>query len=106
MSMNEIAKDITTWRISNGFYTPPTLNTENERDLMLGKLMLIASEVGETAEAVRHNDFPNFAEELADIIIRVFDICSTTGIDIEHEVEQKMCSNKQRPFKHNKHCSL
>ena len=36
-------------------------------------LALIASEVGEAVEAVRHNDTSNYLEELADILIRVLD---------------------------------
>jgi len=36
-------------------------------------LALIHSEVSEALEAFRHNDKTNFAEELADILIRVLD---------------------------------
>jgi NTP pyrophosphatase (non-canonical NTP hydrolase) len=38
--------------------------------------------------------------ELADVIIRVLDICSRAGIDIEHAVKQKLAFNLKRPRRH------
>ena len=38
--------------------------------------------------------------ELADIIIRVLDICAAYGIDIEDVVEGKMVYNDTRSFRH------
>lgn len=73
---------------------------------MLGKLMLAVTELSEAAEAVRHNDVPNFREELADTFIRLMDITAACGIDIEHEIESKMDKNWERPIKHGKLCSL
>lgn len=54
--MNKLARQIATWRQAKGFYTPPSLATMDNRDAMLGKLMLVVTEVSEAAEAVRHND--------------------------------------------------
>ena len=41
-------------------------------------------------------------DELADVIIRVLDICGEIGIDIEWHVENKMLYNSKRAFKHGK----
>jgi len=38
--------------------------------------------------------------ELADIVIRVFDICGYYGINLESAIREKMEFNKTRPYKH------
>jgi NTP pyrophosphatase (non-canonical NTP hydrolase) len=38
----------------------------------------------------------NFAEELADTLIRVLDLASGLGIDLDSEVIRKLNKNKQR----------
>lgn len=65
-------------------------------------LMLLVSEVGEAVEALRHKDGDNFKEELADIAIRLGDICGLCDIDLEAEIEKKMKVNESRPRKHGK----
>lgn len=66
------------------------------------RLMLIVSELGEAEEALRHNDWDGFCEELADVVIRIADLCGGLGIDLEKEVLEKMEKNKTRPYKHGK----
>lgn len=63
-------------------------------------LALIHSEVSEALEADRKGDNENFAEELADIVIRVFDLCGSRNIDLGTEIEKKMKKNEQREYKH------
>ena len=92
---------IANWRIGKGFSTPKTIKG-NDADLMLGKLMLVVSEIGEASEAVRKGDIENFKEELADASIRIFDICGTMDIDLELAIELKMQINEQRPIRHGK----
>ena len=46
-------------------------------------LALITSETSETLEAFRNRDYENFNEECADQIIRVLDLMSGLGIDID-----------------------
>lgn len=66
------------------------------------KLALIHGEVSEALEAVRKDDHPNFAEELADVVIRVEDLAGGSGVDLEGEIVRKMAKNKVRPKLHGK----
>jgi len=66
------------------------------------RLMLIVGEVAEAQEGLRHNDRSNFAEELADIVIRVFDLAGGLDINLEVEIIKKMATNALRPYKHGK----
>jgi NTP pyrophosphatase (non-canonical NTP hydrolase) len=63
-------------------------------------LALMHSEVSEALEAFRHNDKENFAEELADILIRVLDCAGGLQIDIGSEVKKKLEKNKTRGVRH------
>jgi NTP pyrophosphatase (non-canonical NTP hydrolase) len=38
--------------------------------------------------------------ELADVFIRLLDVCDIFGIDLEAEYERKMSFNRTRPFRH------
>lgn len=111
-ALNPLAVGVAHWRRSKRFYTPATLDGSEDRDLMLGKLMLVVSEVAEAAEAVRaYEDGPadaliNFEEELADTIIRLMDICGTMGIDIDEAIKTKMMKNWGRPDLHGKSTSI
>lgn len=63
-------------------------------------LALIHSEVSEALEADRKGDVENFKEELADIVIRVFDLCGSRNIDLGKAIEEKMLKNEGREYKH------
>ena len=91
-SINDIAKRIVTWRISQGFMTT--------KENMLGKLMLVVTECAEAAEDVRNENWDHFGEEIADAMIRLMDIRHTLGYDLNHEIERKMAINEGRPYMH------
>jgi len=66
-------------------------------------LALVHSEISEALEAYRKRitDGPNnFGEELADAVIRVFDMAEGLGIDIEAEILRKHEYNKTREYRH------
>lgn len=83
------------WRIAenHGFH-------ENRERAKI--LALIHSEVSEALEADRANNEEDYAEELADIVIRVMDHCEIEGIDLEQEIIKKNAKNRQREYKHGK----
>ena len=81
-------------------------------------LALIHSEVSEALEEYRKSgithinfvcdDFPKkpegFPIEIADVLIRVFDLCGYLDIDIEEAIALKMKYNESRSYRHgNKH---
>ncbi len=106
MTIKDWCDYIVSWRRDKGFFTPETIRGGTNADLMLGKLMLVVSEIGEASEAVRKNDIGNFKEELADATIRIFDICGTMGIDLESDINFKMRINEKRPMRHGKQTNL
>jgi len=90
-------------------------------------LMLVVSELSEALEADRKNryasDMPTvllhsdldtfpeifkgnvkdtFEDEIADAIIRLFDLCGYMNIDIEKHIDLKLKYNQGRPAKHGK----
>lgn len=77
-------------------------DTANVNNAIGNMLMLIVSELGEALEGLRKADYINFHEELADVAIRLADLCGGLDIDLEAEIIKKMEKNKQRPYKHNK----
>lgn len=114
ITIGQLQKD--TWRImeKSGFHDDaPT----NPKDPMynLGRLMLIVSELAESAEDIRDGNWTiithdadgtyhprGFPIELADAIIRIVHMAEVLGINLEDAVHIKQSYNETRPYKHNR----
>lgn len=91
-SIKEWQLIVTDWAISKGFDW-----TIDDVDTML---LRIHSEVSEASEAIRDENTESFAEELADIFIRLVNLCEVWNIDLEKEVVKKHNRNLDRPNLH------
>lgn len=74
------------------------------RDFVLAQLAKIMGEGGEAVAAIQHDDYDGMYEELADIVIRVFDLAGYCAIPIGDIIIAKMKKNEKRPYKHGKEC--
>lgn len=104
--LNELATFIHGWAVGNGFYDPARMRNFD------GMLANIHAEVSEALEEWRnghgyteiyYKDGGHKPEgiptELADIIIRVLDMCAWYEIDIEDAIRIKMTYNATRPYR-------
>ena len=83
-----------------------------EEDRNVGELLaLVHSEVSEALEEWRidedlavirmEGDTPvGFAVELADVLIRICDLCEAVGVDLNAALKIKMAYNSTRPWRH------
>jgi NTP pyrophosphatase (non-canonical NTP hydrolase) len=111
--LNELVHEACTNSREHGFHEiyddmlasiPADQQTALRRTIRLAKLALIDSEIGEAVRALQHGEEEAFAEEVADIVIRVMDLCGTETIDLGREVLRKMKINRGRPYLHGKKC--
>lgn len=87
--------------VANGFYS----EWESVKPYWIGtiaELGLITSEVSEAMESVRHKKLVNFEIELADIAIRLFNLCRRHNIDLEKRILDKHKKNLSRGVFHGK----
>jgi hypothetical protein len=81
--------------------------TDNELQAVMNafrnqRLLLVVSELVEAMEALRHNDWLNYKEELADVMIRMGDLAGGEDIRLHNEIATKMQRNKEREYLHGK----
>lgn len=104
LGINELCERAHANARAKGFYD----NGEPNFD---GRLMLIVSEVSEALEEWRNGHAPNevyvangkpegVPVELADVVIRIADLCGFYGIDLEAVIEQKAQYNATRAHMH------
>lgn len=76
------------------------------------KIALVGTELSEAVESMRKTDYEangygigvkdSFADEIADTIIRLLDLCGELQIDIDTQIKWKMLHNRSRAEKHGK----
>lgn len=98
-ALNDLAASAHSNACRKGFWDD--INISDPRHV-LSLLALITTETSEAVEAIRKDDRGNFAEELADILIRVFDVAGGMGINLGAGVIAKMAKNEARAFRHGK----
>lgn len=97
--LNELANEIIEINESNGWNVTDETSWDESYKIP-AILALISSEVSEALEAFRKDDFENFGEEMADVVIRVLDCTAGLGIDMDKAVADKLERNKQRGYRH------
>lgn len=109
MILEEMQSEVHAWAESKG-WVPDEVTTAT----VFEKLCLIHTEVSEAAEEARVT-LPGFLQsvrygpdgkpegfgpEMADVVIRVMNLCSLLNIDLTQMIEMKHEYNRSRPYKH------
>lgn len=94
---------------ANGWREPA--QAEVNREIAL--LALITTEVSEAIEEIRNGHYPNetyfgpdgkkpegVPSELADVVIRAYDVADIFGIELDTIIQQKMAYNATRGYRH------
>lgn len=106
---DEVSKHLHEVAIEKGFWSPIAKpSSQEDVDIFMTKqLMMIVSEAVEVMEAIRKSKGPEaIADEMADILIRTFDLYAGlveqeyTNVSLDEAFEKKTAFNKSRPEKH------
>jgi NTP pyrophosphatase (non-canonical NTP hydrolase) len=120
-TLNEYADKCHTAALDNGWWAyhdggPDAATFDSMAKEISDKLLMIHAEVSEATEELRDSgefcdieeswQIPpdekpvGFASEIADILIRTFDLAGAVGIDLDAEVNKKVEYNKTRGHRH------
>jgi NTP pyrophosphatase (non-canonical NTP hydrolase) len=101
-ALNELSAEIHQNNIEAGWWTD--LKTGEKKDRNIGELLcLVHSEISEAMEGARKNLMddklphrPMLEVELADALIRIFDIAGSRGLDLGGAIKEKREYNSKR----------
>lgn len=105
MTIDELIREAYATALDHGWHAQPRSFPES--------LLLLVSEIAEATEEYREHRGVNeiyfgtdakpegISIELADVIIRICDLCGAEGIDLEYALRIKLAYNKTRPWRHN-----
>lgn len=103
--LHDVAQEKGFWDLLDGHLA--TTNQEQRDIFMTKQLMMIVSEAVEVMEAIRKSYGPEaIADEMADILIRTFDLYAGlveheyTNVSLDEAFAKKTGYNKTRPEKH------
>ena len=106
MRIKDLIRECHNTSIQKGFYD----GIEVDERFIGTQIALMHSELSEALEELRDGIAPThyrydgkpegFTIELADCMIRIFDLCGVLGLDLEQALELKMDYNKKREYKH------
>lgn len=102
MSINKLSKEIHQENVDAGWWTD--LSTGLKKDRNVGELLcLIHSEISEAMEGYRKNlqddKLPHrkmFEVEIADALIRIYDLAGAHNLDLDGAIEEKRQYNRSR----------
>lgn len=98
-ALGALAEDILANKRAKGWRVTDSASW-TEPDHIPAVLALLHSEVSEALEAFRNDERAGFAEELADVLIRLLGLAHGLGIDLGAEVTAKVEKNRQRAYQH------
>lgn len=103
MNLVQLQKEAYEHAVESGFHAPKREdNVTSFRHYLATYIALGISEFSEALEEIRKEvvDWPKFAEELADVVIRVADLAALAKVDLNSAVTQKLEKNKTRGYRH------
>ena len=105
---DDICEELHETAVKKGFWSVLEDATQEQTDIFITKqLMMIVSEATEVMEAIRKDKGEEeIADEMADILIRTFDLYAGlvehgyTTVSLDYAFEKKTGYNKTRPERH------